>query len=166
MRSHCEQNTELVTRSTFPHLIRNSYQYFTSYGQSEQRSRVKPHHLLGAAAMALILANNATAHHSFAMFDQTKTLTLNGTVKSWQWTNPHTWLVVTVKDDKGEVQEWNIEGQSPSVLRGEQGYSRDIMKPGDKVIVRIHPRGDGTLGGSLMGVTDPSGKALNQPVQN
>ena len=127
---------------------------------------MKPHHLFGAAAMALILANSATAHHSFAMFDQTKTLTLNGTVKSWQWTNPHTWLVVTVKDDKGEVQEWNIEGQSPSVLRGEQGYSRDIMKPGDKVIVRIHPRGDGTLGGSLMGVSDSSGKALTQPAQN
>ena len=121
---------------------------------------MKPHHLFGAAAMALILANSATAHHSFAMFDQTKTLTLNGTVKSWQWTNPHTWLVVTVKDDKGEVQEWNIEGQSPSVLRGEQGYSRDIMKPGDKVTLTLHPLRDGRPGGSLVKVIVPDGRTL------
>jgi len=127
---------------------------------------VKLSPLLCVTALGLAFASSATAHHSFSMFDQSKTLTLTGTVKSWQWTNPHTWLVVVVKNDKGETQEWSIEGQSPSVLRGEQGYSRDIMKTGDKIVVRIHPRGDGTLGGSLMGVTDQDGKALNQQPQN
>lgn len=111
------------------------------------------------AVTGLIFSVSAVAHHSFAAFDQSRTLALNGTVKDWQWTNPHTWLVLEVPSQNGTT-EWNIEGQSPQVLRREQGISRDIMKPGDKVIVTIHPRRDGTNGGSFMSVTGPDGHAL------
>jgi hypothetical protein len=111
----------------------------------------------------LCLSAQALAHHSFAAFDQSRTLTLKGTVKDWQWTNPHTWLVLEVPDPSGSTQEWNIEGQSPQVLRREQGFSRDIVKPGDKVIVTIHPRRDGSNGGSFIGVTAADGHALVKP---
>jgi len=107
----------------------------------------------------------ASAHHSFSMFDQTKTVALAGTVKEWQWTNPHTWLILTAKDEKGDVHEWRIEGQSPQVLRGEQGLSRSTFKPGDQVTVTIHPMRDGSFGGSFMGASDAAGRKLGQQPQ-
>ena len=113
------------------------------------------------AAFGLMASAGAGAHHSFTAFDQTKTVTLTGTVKDWQWTNPHTWLIVLAPDSSGKVQEWSIEGQRPQVMRGEQGYARTSMKAGDKVKVTIHPRRDGTLGGSFMSATTADGTPLN-----
>ena len=112
------------------------------------------------AALGVIASAGAGAHHSFTAFDQTRTVTLTGTVKDWQWTNPHTWLYLLVTDESGKTQEWGIEGGSPSVVRGEQHLSRSIMKPGDKVRVSIHPRRDGTTGGSFVSVADAAGKPL------
>lgn len=117
---------------------------------------------LVALAAAGLGAGAANAHHSFSMFDQGKTMSLVGTVKEWQWTNPHTWLILTAKDDKGEVHEWRIEGQSPQVLRGEQGLSRSTFKPGDQVTVTIHPMRDGSHGGSFLGASDAAGRKLGQ----
>ena len=97
----------------------------------------------------LIASSVAGAHHSFTAFDQTKTVTLTGTVKDWQWTNPHTWLYILVTDASGKTQERGIEGGSPQVVRGEQHLSRTIIKPGDRVQVTIHPRRDGSAGGSF-----------------
>jgi hypothetical protein len=95
----------------------------------------------------------AAAHHSFAMFDQTAQKTLVGTVKEFQWTNPHIWVQVMVKDPKtGEAQEWSIEGGSPNGL-SRQGWRRMSMKAGDAVEVVIHPLKDGTSGGSLMKIS-------------
>jgi hypothetical protein len=112
------------------------------------------------AVAGLIASAAAGAHHSFTAFDQTKTVTLTGTVKDWQWTNPHTWLYVLVTDASGKTQEWGIEGGSPQVVRGEQHLSRTIMKPGDKVQVTIHPRRDGSTGGSFVSVATADGKPL------
>jgi len=65
---------------------------------------------LGVAAL-LLCAFDAQAHHSAAAFDRTKVLTLNGEVKKFIWSNPHTWLHVTVPDGKGGTQDWELEAR-------------------------------------------------------
>ena len=102
--------------------------------------------------LGLLCAGAAGAHHSFSAFDATQTLTVSGTVKEWQWTNPHTWLTLVLPGANGIDEEWSLEGQSPQVLRREQLLPRDVMKPGDKVSVTLHPRRDGSHGGSLLSV--------------
>ena len=108
-----------------------------------------------SAVMALAAAGLALpvfAHHSFAMFDQTKEVTLDGTLKELQWTNPHIWIQVLVPDDTGKTVEWSVEGGSPNNL-SRKGWSRNSMKAGDKVVITIHPLKNGENGGSLMKVT-------------
>ena len=112
------------------------------------------------AAMTLLAAGESSAHHSGAMFDRAKEVTLTGVVKDWQWTNPHTWLQLVVQNEKGEPTEWSIEGQSPQVHRG-RGWTRTVFKPGDKVTVKVHPLRDGALGGSIMSVTAADGNTYN-----
>ncbi len=104
---------------------------------------------LGIGSTILMLAGPAFAHHSFAMFDYNKDLTIVGDVKELQWTNPHIHLVVNVPDGKASVTEWDIEGGTPGTLR-RTGWTRDILKAGDKVSVKIHPMKDGTHGGMLV----------------
>lgn len=98
---------------------------------------------------ALAMAPPALAHHSFAMFNNEKSLTLEGSVKEFQWTNPHSWVQVIVKDPSGKEIEWSIEAGSPNGL-SRQGWSRRSAKPGDKAVVVIHPMKDGSNGGSLV----------------
>jgi hypothetical protein len=102
--------------------------------------------------VATLGASSAFAHHSFAMFDMASEKTLVGTVKEMQWTNPHIWVQVLVKDEKtGAVTEWSIEGGSPNGL-ARTGWRRNSIKAGDAVEMKIHPLKDGTNGGSLMRV--------------
>jgi hypothetical protein len=104
------------------------------------------------AAMAAAVAASATsaaAHHSFALFDPNKSLTLEGQVKQFQWTNPHTWIQLIVVDQAGKDAEWSIEGSSATSM-ARQGWSRTALKPGDHITVVIHPLKDGTSGGSLV----------------
>jgi hypothetical protein len=86
------------------------------------------------------------------MFDNQKTVTLEGTVTEFQWTNPHSWIEVSVKQPNGPNVEWSIEGISSSLL-ARQGWSRKALKTGDKVVIQMHPLKDGTNGGSLVSVT-------------
>ncbi len=103
-------------------------------------------------AVALISAA-ASAHHSFATFDQAQQKTLVGTIKEVQWTNPHIWVQVLVKNaTTGEVVEWSIEGGSPNGL-SRQGWKRSSLKAGDHVEIIIHPLKNGSNGGSLMKVS-------------
>jgi len=113
--------------------------------------------LLCTAAM---LSQSAQAHHSFAMFDRTKTVTLAGTVKDWQWLNPHTWLQLSVTDSSGKVTEWSIEGRSPNVLV-RRGWTKSIMATGDKVTVVVYPLKSGEPGGAFVRLTLPGGRELN-----
>ena len=113
----------------------------------------------GVALAAMVAASSAQAHHSFAMFDRTKRVTLVGTVKAFQWTNPHSWVQLNVPGAQSEVEEWSIEALSPNVL-GRQGWKRNTLNPGDKVSVVINPLRDGSKGGNLIAVTLPSGETL------
>jgi hypothetical protein len=96
-----------------------------------------------AAIAALVVAAGALgapayAHHSTAMFDMDKTVALNGTVKDFQWTQPHTWIVFDVPNASGAQDEYGIEGMSPSYL-GRNGWSKHTLNAGDKVTLAIHP---------------------------
>ncbi|MBV8842320.1 MAG: hypothetical protein JO307_05870 [Bryobacterales bacterium] len=108
--------------------------------------------IAGAAGVAL-------AHHSFAAFDVTKEQTVNGTVKKFDYTNPHTWVWLDVKNDKGEVETWGIEGMSPNYL-GRRGWTRNTLKPGDKLTVTIRPMKDGEKGGMWVSAKRPNGEVL------
>ncbi len=99
----------------------------------------------------------AVAHHSTAMFDFAKTVTMEGTIKEFQWTNPHTWTVLTVTG-KG-AGEYGLEGMSPNYLARE-GWSKRTLKPGDKVTVVVHPMKDGRKGGFMVSATLPDGTTM------
>jgi hypothetical protein len=114
---------------------------------------------LKRASMGVVLAavvgaaSPAAAHHSFAMYEPTKTLTFKGTVKSFQWTNPHVILWVLVQPEGGgAAQEWSFETTSPGVLT-RNGWTRQSLKAGDKVSVTFSPLRDGSHGGGLNSVT-------------
>ena len=101
--------------------------------------------LLGVASA---VATPAFAHHSFAMYEREKTLTLSGTVKEFAWTSPHVLIQVLTDGGRGDPMTWFIEGSSPTVLaRG--GWTSGLLKPGDKISLGIHPRKDGGAGGML-----------------
>ena len=82
----------------------------------------------GLAAL-LVAAAPAIAHHSFAMFDMQKEVTAKGVVKEFQWTNPHSWVQLQIKNDKGETEEWALEALSPNVL-SRMGWKRNSLKAG------------------------------------
>jgi len=116
--------------------------------------------LAGALALAAGAggAGAALAHHSFAMFDQTRQVTVTGTVKEFQWTNPHAFI--EVEDAQGKL--WSVELNSPNNLR-RQGWTRTAMKAGDHVTVVLNPLRDGKPGGLFNAVTLPGGKVLGNP---
>jgi hypothetical protein len=100
------------------------------------------------------------AHHSYAMFDVVHEKTLSGTIREFQWTNPHTWIWIQVPTADGGKEEWGVEGMSPNFL-GRRGWSRETLKPGDKVTIVIHPVKDGSRGGSFLRVTLADGRVLD-----
>jgi hypothetical protein len=113
-----------------------------------------------ATIAAAIFVMPASAHHSFAMFDATKEVTLSGTVKEFEWTNPHSWLRVTVNDAKtGKPVLWALELSSPARLTT-MGMHADTVKAGDVVSVTFHPMKDGTRGGQFMAAKLPNGKNI------
>ena len=111
------------------------------------------------AAAAVVAAPAAWAHHSFAMFDATQTLKVEGTVKELQWSSPHTWLEVMAKDDKGNEKPLSLELNGISGLR-QRGWTPTTLKPGDKVTLSYHPMRDGTPAGELMSLVTADGKTL------
>jgi hypothetical protein len=118
------------------------------------------HAALAVAATAAVLAGGgASAHHSTAMFDMQKSLTLNGTVKEFQWTNPHTWIVFEVPNASGGTDEYGIEGMSPNYL-ARTGWDKHTLSSGDKVELVIHPLLDGRKGGFNVSVKKPDGTLL------
>jgi hypothetical protein len=88
-------------------------------------------------------APSVVAHHSGAMFDNTKTITVEGVVKEFQYTNPHSWLLVDVKNSNGSVTTWGFEAEGPSTLQ-RSGIRRSDFAPGTKLKISGHPMRDGT----------------------
>jgi hypothetical protein len=109
--------------------------------------------------LALVVAAPAAAHHSFAPFDRTKEVTLTGTVKEFQWTNPHAWIQIVAKDANGTQTEWGVECGSSNMM-ARTGWSRNTLKPGDAVVAVVNPLRDGRPNGSLVTITLPDGRKL------
>lgn len=109
---------------------------------------------LGAAS----LAGPALAHHSAAMFDNGKTVTINGAVKEFKWANPHA-MVEVVSMDGGAQKVWSIECSTPNILV-RKGWSIHSLKPGDMVTVAAHPMRDGGQAGLMMTLTTTAGAVL------
>ena len=128
-------------------------------------------------ALGLIaIAAPATAHHSFAMFDMQKDVTVSGTVTEFRWTNPHSFIELDVPNGHGANDHWSIELNSPNNLM-RQGWKRNSVKAGDKVTVTLNPLRNGKKGGlfntiilpdghSLGGERATDGKAINVPTAN
>ena len=112
-----------------------------------------------AGIAALVFALPAVAHHSFAMFDREKSVTLTGVVKEFEWTNPHVWLHVMAADTGGKAVEWSFEMQA-TAQASSGGWRPDTVKPGDKVMVEFHPLRDGSRGGELLAATVADGRRL------
>ena len=110
-----------------------------------------------AAAMALSIVSPALSHHSHAMFDHNKETTITGTVTEFVFRNPHVFLYIDAKNEKGETQNYWVEMSNlPNMIR--RGIGQSTFKPGDKVTVHVHPLKDGRPGGSYVTITDAAGK--------
>ncbi|MFT3906103.1 MAG: DUF6152 family protein [Steroidobacteraceae bacterium] len=109
------------------------------------------------AAVAVMFAAGAQAHHSVAPFDRNNPVTLSGTVKEFKYTNPHTWIYLMVPDGKGGEQQWELEGGSVNMVV-RQGWTNKTLGPGMKVKLLIAPRRDGNIGGEWLRVLELEGK--------
>lgn len=108
--------------------------------------------LAGAAAPSL-------AHHSFAMFDNQNEQWLEGTVTEFQWTNPHSFIQLSVEDGDGRRVNWSLEGGSPNIL-SRNGWNRLVLRPGDEVRVLFYPLRSGQPGGTFLEVHRTDGQVF------
>ena len=111
------------------------------------------------SAGLILVATPARGHHSFAMFDVTKRVTLSGTVTAFEWTNPHAYIELDVPDEKGVVKHWSIELGSPSILM-QGGWKFKDLKYGDRVTMVVNPLKSGESGALLSSITMPDGRVL------
>jgi Family of unknown function (DUF6152) len=113
--------------------------------------------------LVLAVAGQAQAHHSFAMFDQTQTLTLQGKVTEFQWTNPHAFIHVEIANAEGVKEVWQIELNSPNNLK-RQGWKSSSLKVGETVNLKANPLRDLTVhkGGLFISVTKADGTVLGE----
>src|SRR5262249_4167163 len=111
--------------------------------------------------VALLGAAPVTAHHSHAMFDSRKSLELKGTVRLFQWANPHCWIQLLVPGESGSPVEWSIEMGSPTELY-RSGWRPRTLQPGERVTVVVHPARDGSNGAGFVAVTREDGAPVGQ----
>ncbi|MDT8398722.1 MAG: DUF6152 family protein [Pseudomonadales bacterium] len=118
---------------------------------------------LSFAFLCLLLPATAVlAHHSGSAFDNSRQIDVSGEVVEWRWSNPHAWLLLNVRNDKGEMELWRIEATSPNILM-RSGWNRRSLQPGEQVTVIIRPLRDGKPGGSLLGAVLADGSNLGAP---
>jgi hypothetical protein len=121
--------------------------------------------LLGSAAIALFLgvaqSTPAEAHHSGAGFNSDKVIELTGTIKEFQFTNPHTWIQIIVDDNKGAKTEWSVEWGSPNSL-GRQGIRPSTFPAGAKVTMRLRPMLNGAPAGAFVGAKFTDGTTVGR----
>ena len=99
------------------------------------------------------------AHHSNAMFDKTVVRQVTGTVREFQWTNPHIWIEITIENEDGEQEDWSIEGIGPNTLF-RKGWRPNSFKPGDVVDFKFSPMLDGSRAALFVGARFSNGDTL------
>ena len=129
---------------------------------------------IGSFILVLLAAAPVVAHHAFATeFDATRPITLKGVVTKVDWTNPHVWFYLNVKNDKGEMENWGFEMGGPNGLQKE-GWSRNTIKIGEELIVEGWMSRNGTKSvnsknvtiastGKKLGAASSQGKAAELP---
>jgi Family of unknown function (DUF6152) len=116
---------------------------------------------IGVLLVAVLLgAVPASAHHSLSIYDRSSYKTVQGTVKRFEWANPHAQLALLVEGSDGSATEWNFEGGSTGRLQS-GGFVRDAIVPGDKITVAYNPMRDGRIGGFFVAITTADGKTYS-----
>ena len=110
-----------------------------------------------AVATALVMTLPAVAHHSHGNYNMTEYTILKGTIKEVHWLVPHSWVYLDVKDEKGDMDTWALEGAGSNTLL-KQGWTREMLKPGDTISVRCHKLKDESPGCLLGFITIADGK--------
>lgn len=115
---------------------------------------------------ALSVASSARGHHSSSIYESDTVLTLQGTVRAYEWKNPHVYIYVDVVDEAGQIVDWEIEGGStPLMMRS--GWTASTLAPGDLVSVRINPNKDVDIhNGWLLEISSDRGTSLNRWVED
>jgi len=116
--------------------------------------------LAAVTAVVSVLPVPAVAHHSATMFDQVKTITVEGVVKKFEYTNPHSWLHVDVKNKDGSVTTWGFEAEGPSTLQ-RSGIRPSDFAAGTKLKISGHPMKDGTPAAIWTEATRADGKRFD-----
>lgn len=114
-----------------------------------------------ALAVALGISSPAWSHHSHAMFDHDKEVTIKGTVTDWVFRNPHVFLYVNIKADTGETVKYAVEMSNITNML-KVGFSATTFKAGDQVTVTVHPLHDGRPGGNYIVATSADGKTFGR----
>jgi hypothetical protein len=120
--------------------------------------------LLTLAAALVLLSNPVSAHHSTAEFDMAASASVKGTVTKFEWTNPHAYIYMQVKDDNGNTAEWTGELGSPGML-ARVNWKRDTVKPGDEIAIYGNPARDGRKVLRLAKITFANGQELSAVVR-
>lgn len=118
---------------------------------------------LGVIGLIVVAASTAAAHHSFAVFDHSRTVTVNGTVTKFQWTNPHGFLEVDYRAADGSTKHYTIELTSINML-SRAGWTSRSIKAGETVKAVVAPLLSGEPGGLLLEVALSDGRTLTSPV--
>jgi len=112
-------------------------------------------------ALAALAATTAAAHHSPAVFDQTRVIELEGVVTEFKWSNPHSWIHLDVRNADGVVENWSIEMNPPTYLvRG--GWRSNTIKAGDVVTVTANPLRTNEKAGKYVAIKLPDGRVLSE----
>ncbi len=116
--------------------------------------------MMGALAALYFVAAPGFTHHSAVMFDDQKEVTVTGVVKEFQYTNPHSWLLVDVTNDDGSVTTWGFEAEGPSTLM-RAGIRRSDFSPGTEITITGNPMKDGRPAAAWISATRGDGKDFN-----
>ncbi len=114
---------------------------------------------VAAALLVPVGAGTVAAHHSMSMFDNTREVSVRGTVTQFQWSNPHAYIQMVSTDGQGREVEWSMEMGSPMYLYA-RGWRPRTLRPGSEVTVRVYPLRSGRPGGVVLDVTDAGGNTI------
>jgi hypothetical protein len=134
-----------VEQSCYHHAIVIFFEAFISQGW-RRPVKSKLSNAILVFACLLLVSSPISAHHGTSGYDMERVITLNGTVTSFNWSNPHCLVHIDVKDNKSEIKDWIVELAAPTIMT-RSGWAKDSLKPGDEVIAETHPAKNGATTG-------------------